>query len=159
MFTHGETGALIVCGDYSGDLEAIAKVLNTFEFDQDDYKDERFVVVDGRIEIDRYGVECAGAMPYCWHKEAEEEEEDGYDPTLEEVSGAIAPLLTSGTLEVVSIRSTYGQFAELERLSIRSDGWAQTQNQTYESGKRGKRKTKNWYECSTETFEPPKQST
>jgi hypothetical protein len=37
-------GSLIVCGDYAGDLEAIAKVLNTFEFDQDWDKAERFVV-------------------------------------------------------------------------------------------------------------------
>ena len=34
--TYGEYGTLIVCGDYQGDLEAIAKVFNAFEFDQGD---------------------------------------------------------------------------------------------------------------------------
>ena len=38
MGTYGDTGTLIVCGDYTGDLEAIAKVLNTFEFDHDEDK-------------------------------------------------------------------------------------------------------------------------
>jgi hypothetical protein len=52
MGTYGETGALIVCGDYTGDLEAIAKVLNTFGLDQDEDKDERFLVVDGRIKTE-----------------------------------------------------------------------------------------------------------
>jgi hypothetical protein len=64
--------------------------------------------------------------------------------------------LTSGTLELVSIDSSYGQYVALERLSIRSDGLAQRQNRTYESGKVDKRK--NWYECSTETVEPRKLS-
>jgi hypothetical protein len=84
-------GSLIVCGSYAGDLEAIVKVLNTFEFDQDWDKDERFVVVDGRIETDRYLIENAGAMPYSWYEEGrEEEDEPNYEPSLEEVSNAIA---------------------------------------------------------------------
>jgi hypothetical protein len=73
-----------------------------------------------------------------------------YKPSLEELSNAIAPLLTSGTLEVVSIDSNYGQFVHLHRLSIRSDGWVQAQEQICKRSKR-----KNWYYCSTETFEPP----
>ena len=43
-------GSLIVCGDYEGDLEAIAEVLNGYRFDQDDDPEWRFVVHDGRIE-------------------------------------------------------------------------------------------------------------
>ena len=140
MFTHNETGALIVCGDYTGDLEAIARVLNK------DQEDERFVVVNGRIETDRYCIVGRSATPFGRYVAVEEEgEEFYYQPPLNEISGAIAPLLTSGTLEFVSVRSTYGQFVELEKLSIRSDGWVQTQSQRYDSGKRGK--------CSTENFE------
>ena len=140
MFTHNETGALIVCGDYTGDLEAIARVLNK------DQEDERFVVVNGRIETDRYCIVGRSATPFGRYVAVEEEgEEFYYQPPLNEISGAIAPLLTSGTLEFVSVRSTYGQFVELEKLSIRSDGWVQTQSQRYDSSKRGK--------CSTENFE------
>ena len=42
----------IVCGDYQGDLEAIANLLNAFEFGQGDKPGQRFVVHDGRIEPD-----------------------------------------------------------------------------------------------------------
>ena len=140
MFTHNETGALIVCGDYTGDLEAIARVLNK------DQEDERFVVVNGRIETDRYCIVGRSATPFGRYVAVEEEgEEFYYQPPFKEISGAIAPLLTSGTLEFVSVRSTYGQFVELKKLSIRSDGWVQTQSQRYDSGKRGK--------CSTQNFE------
>jgi hypothetical protein len=155
-------GSLIVCGDYAVDLEAIAKVLNTFDFDQDwRNRDERFVVVDGRIQTDRYLIDNPGAMPYCWYVEGEDE--PCYEPSLEEVSGAIAPLLTSGILELVSVNSSYGQYVKLERLSIRSDGWAQSERQRYDNVKVGEdpfecnsvkgRVRKNWYECSTETVE------
>ena len=146
MYTYGETNALIVCGDYAGDLEAIARVLNNFRFDLDKDQRELFVVVNGRIETDRYCIVGRSATPFGRYVAVEEEgEEFYYQPPLNEISGAIAPLLTSGTLEFVSVRSTYGQFVELEKLSIRSDGWAQTQSQRYDSGKRGK--------CSTENFE------
>ena len=162
MGTYGQTGALIVCGDYAGDLEAIAKLLNTFEFDQDEDQHERFVVVDGRIQTDRYLIDNAGAMPYYWHNGAEDE--DGVcEPSLEAVSSAIAPYLTSGTLELVSISSYCGQYVILVRLSIRSDGWAQSERQQYDSVKVGEdpferdsvkgRVRKNWYKCSTKTVE------
>jgi hypothetical protein len=165
MGTYGDTGTLIVCGDYTGDLEAIAKVLNTFEFDHDEDKYERFFVLDGRIEVDRYYVDGAGAMPYIWNKE--DGEHCDY-PTLEDVSSAIAPYLTSGTLVLVSIDSYKGQYAGLERLSIRSDGWAQSERQQYDSHKvvedpfecdsvKG-RVRKNWYTFSTDTYEPPDQA-
>ena len=169
MFTYGETGALIVCGDYAGDLEAIAKLLNTFEFDQDEDQHERFVVVDGRIQTDRYLIDNAGAMPYCWNVEGEDE--PCYEPSLEAVSGAIAPLLTSGTLVLVSTTCFLGECVALERLSIRSDGWAQSERQRYLSvivadaifepdlyEHNGARALKNWYECSTDTYEPPDQA-
>jgi hypothetical protein len=52
---------LIVCGDYKGNLEAIAKVLNGLEFDQDENRDRRFVVHDGRIKPDRFDIDSASA--------------------------------------------------------------------------------------------------
>ena len=65
--TYGEYGTLIVCGDYQGDLEAIAKVLNAFEFDQGDERDQRFVVHDGRIEPDRFRIDAvSAAFPLRW---------------------------------------------------------------------------------------------
>ena len=53
-----QNGTLIVCGDYEGDLKAIAKVLNTFEFDAGENRDQRFVVHDGRIS---QGIDLAWA--------------------------------------------------------------------------------------------------
>jgi hypothetical protein len=71
--THGEHGTLIVCGDYQGDLEAIAKVLNTFEFDQGDERDQRFEVYDGRIEPDRFDIDAANAaFPLRWLYKSED---------------------------------------------------------------------------------------
>ena len=60
--TYGEYGALIVCGDYEGNLNAIAKVLNRFEYDQGDER-LRFVVHDGRIEPNNFGNETMSAFP------------------------------------------------------------------------------------------------
>jgi hypothetical protein len=146
-------GSLIVFGEYAGDLEAIAKVLNAFEYEQDVDKHERFVVVDGRIQTDSYLVdEDASVMPYRW--DVEGEDEPRYDPSLEDVSGAIAPLLTSGTLELVSIKCRFGLFIDLERLSIRSDGWAQIQSH-WDSGEHDEDR----YVCSTATYEPGDQCT
>ena len=65
-----QNGTLIVCGDYEGDLEAIAKVLNTFEFDAGEDRDQRFVVHDGRIStqgIDLAWASAAFPLRY-WYK-------------------------------------------------------------------------------------------
>ena len=48
--------SLIVCGDYEGNLEAIAEVLNGCRFDQDDDPEQRFMVHDGSIEPDRFDI-------------------------------------------------------------------------------------------------------
>ena len=37
-----KTLGFLICGDYAGDLQAIVNVLNTFGFDQEWDKDERF---------------------------------------------------------------------------------------------------------------------
>ena len=50
QYDYDAGGSLIVGGDYEGDLEAIAKVFNTFEFDAGEDRDQRFVVHDGRIK-------------------------------------------------------------------------------------------------------------
>ena len=65
--TIGEYGTLIVCGDYQGDLEAIANLLNAFEFGQGDKPGQRFVVHDGRIEPDPSIIEpLTAASPIRW---------------------------------------------------------------------------------------------
>jgi hypothetical protein len=172
---HGEYGTLIVCGDYRGDLEAIAKVLNAFEFDQGDERDQRFVVHDGRIEPDRFCIDAvSAAFPLRWwytsedgrrltandYLELPDEEKDGswdsdgddYENlSLAQLSKASAPLLTRGTLELVSVRAYKTSDIQFQRLAIRSDGWAQRQSRDFESVPR-----KNWHKRSTATYKPPR---
>jgi hypothetical protein len=173
-YTCGENGTLIVCGDYDGDLEAIAKVFNTFEFDAGDDRDQRFVVHDGRISTQGIDLAWASAafplrywyeskdgrqLPNNEYLELPDEEADGhwdclddYDhPSLAELSKMIAPLLTRGTLELVSVCHYKTDTIEFEKLAIRSDGWVQRQSQKYESGPRDK-----WRKRSTATYKPRK---
>jgi hypothetical protein len=174
-YNYGEYGTLIACGDYEGNLEAIAKVLNTFEFDQGEERDQRFVVHDGRIKIDRFGLDSvSAAFPLRWwytsedgrrlpaneYLELPDEEDDGdwdcdgddYEyPSLAQLSKIIAPLLTHGTLELVSVWQYKTSKIHFEKLAIRSDGWVQRQRQEYESVPRDK-----WHKHSTETYKPRK---
>lgn len=169
--TYGSYGSLIVCGDYEGDLEAIVKVLNGFEFDQDDEQDRRFVVHDGRIRPNHFEVDGAtAAFPLrAWYKSSDgrrlpankvyELPDEGvewqfYDfeeVSLAELSEAIAPLLKRGTLELVSIFHYKSKFIMFETLTIHSDGRAQRQKHDCESSPRN-----NWHERSTATFKPRK---
>ena len=165
--TYGEYGALIVCGDYEGNLNAIAKVLNCFVYDQG-YDPLRFVVHDGRIEPHIFGNETMSAFPLrVWSKsedgrripreELSSDEgrywqfDDYEEVSSEELSKTIAPLLTRGTLELVSIRHYRTRFILFHTLAIRSDGCVQRQSQKYESFQRDK-----WHTHSATTFEPPK---
>jgi hypothetical protein len=115
--THGSYGSLIVCGNYEGDLEAIAEALNGFVFDQDDDPDERFIVLDGRIRTNHFKADNATAahplrvcyksedgrkLPANKYRELPNENIDDWDFGYEEVSLAelsktIAPLLKQGT--------------------------------------------------------------
>jgi hypothetical protein len=153
-------GNLIVCGDYAGDLEGIAEVLNSLGLDIGWDKDERFVVVDGRIKSNRHVLENAGAMPYCSHEQGEDEPR--YQADLEALRDAIAPLLTSGTLELVSESNIRGRVVILKRLSFRSNGWAQSEWQQYDNfpvnaGKNCYGYNRDWYVYGTETVEPAEQ--
>jgi hypothetical protein len=170
-YTHGSYGSLIVCGNYDGDLEAIAEVLNGLEFDQDEDRDQRFVVHDGRIEPDRFEIDNASAAsPLCgWYqsedgrrlpenkyRELPDGDDDGEwdfddyeEVSLADLSKAIAPLLKRGTLELVSIRHYMTREIQFERLAIRSDGWVQRQSQKYESVPRDK-----WHTRSAGTYKP-----
>jgi hypothetical protein len=85
--TYGAYETLIVCGNYEGDLEAIAEVLNGFIFDQDHDPDQRFVVHDGRIQPDRFDIEgVSAAFPRT-------NDDDYEEVSLAELSRTIAPLL------------------------------------------------------------------
>jgi len=169
--TYGSYGSLIVCGDYEGNLEAIVEVLNSFEFDQDDERDQRFVVHDGRIEPDHFEIDGATAafplrawfksgdgreFPASKYRELPEDEDDDWDfdgyeeVSLAELSKAIAPLLKRGTLELVSIYHYKTRQIWFEKLAIRSDGWAQRQSQEYKSFPRDK-----WHTRSTATYKSP----
>jgi hypothetical protein len=172
-YMYGESGSLIVGGDYEGDLEAIAKVLNTFEFDAGEDRAQRFVVHDGRIRTWGIGLAHASAgFPLRWwyeskdgrrlpaneYRELPDEEADCYwhsgdydHPSLAELSKMIAPLLTRGTLELVSVCHYKTDTINFEKLAIRSDGWVQSQRQEYESGPRDK-----WHKRSRATYKPRK---
>ena len=131
--TYESYGSLIVCGDYEGNLEAIAEVLNGCRFDQDDDPEQRFMVHDGSIEPDRFdifGVTGVFDIPGS--------------PSFMALRNAIAPLLKRGTLVLVSIGHN-----KLERIAIRSDGWVQCQIQRYQSFPRHK-----WHSRSTMTYQP-----
>ena len=151
--TYGDWGALIVCGDYEGDLAEIVSVLNGFEYDQEEDERTGFVVLNGRIEADRFGNDATSAFPFrTWLKsedgrrilpskfnelsEKDREAEWGAETeiiTLKELSKTSAPLLTRGTLELVSIRHYKTREIWFEKLSIRSDGSAHRQSQEYRS--------------------------
>jgi hypothetical protein len=146
-------GTLSVRGDYQGDLDEIAEVLNGFEFDQGERRDQRFQVIDDCIETDRfYRCGVTAAFPVCgWYatedgrrlpakkyRELPDEDdgdwhfEDYEEVSLGELSKAIAPLLKRGTLELVSI-SRHKNGSRHETLAIRSDGCVQRLSQEYES--------------------------
>jgi hypothetical protein len=142
-YTHGAYETLIVCGNYEGDLEAIAEVLNGFIFDQDNDPDQRFVVHDGRIQPDRFDIEgVSAAFP-------RRNDDDYEEVSLAELSKTIGPLLKRGTLELVSIGHYKLKYVQLEKLAIHSDGRVQRQRQEYESVPRDK-----WHTRSTATFKP-----
>jgi hypothetical protein len=142
-YTHGAYETLIVCGNYEGNLEAIAEVLNGFQFDQDEDQDRRFVVHDGRIQPDRFDIEGVSASP------RHASDDDSEDVSLAELSKTIAPLLTRGTLQLVSIGHYKLKYIQLETLAIHSD--VQRQRQEYESVPRDK-----WHTRSTATYKPPR---
>ena len=130
---------VILGGDYEGDLEAIAKVLNG---------GQRFVVHHGRIELDRSDIWAMGsAFPlrgWCKSEDgrrlpANEVDElsnesvdwdfDDYEELrLAELSETIAPLLTRGTLELSFGWECKTGAIHLKQLAIRSDGRVQHKN-------------------------------
>jgi hypothetical protein len=67
--------------------------------------------------------------------------------SLEDLSKAIAPLLTRGTLELASIRHDENGKVQLESLAIRSDGWAHRESQEFEFVQGIE-----LHGCSTETY-------
>jgi hypothetical protein len=164
---------LIVGGDYEGNSEPIADVLSGLKFDQARDPNMRFMVyVDGgpvdtdRVEIDSPSAAFALRAWYTSkdgrrlfaNKVAELSDEgvewhfDDYEePSLEDLSKAIAPLLTRGTFELVSVRHCKNGEVQFEGLAVRSDGWARRQSQAVEIVSR-----ENWHKRSIETYEPRK---
>jgi hypothetical protein len=166
---------LIVCGDYEGDLEAIANLLNAFEFGQGDKAGQRFVVDDGRIEPDPSIIEpLTAALPIRWWYTSSKDgrrlpanelpefpelpDEEEWEPdcdvpedlSVEQLSKIIAPLLTRGTLELVSVRAYKTWSVQFARLAIRADGRAQHESRNFTSAP-----VKNWHERYRATYEPP----
>jgi hypothetical protein len=164
-----EHGTMIVCGDYEGDVEAIAKVLNAFEFGQGDMSDQPFLVRDGRIQPALFNNGLSATwLTRRWYTSkdgrrlpanefpelpAEEEWERDCDVpenlSLNQLSKTIAPLLTRGTLELVSVWAYRIYDLQFARLAIRSDGRAQAESRIFTSAP-----VKNWRQRYRETFQP-----
>jgi hypothetical protein len=134
--------ALIICGDYEGNVEDIAKVLNGFVFEQPDEQGQIFVVFNGRIE---YREDCATSAGYV-------ECDERAFVSLSELSKAISPLLTRGTLELVVIEHRIAGTIFLNTLAIYSDGRVESQRQEFDSVDSGR-----WQRCLTWEFDPKEE--
>jgi hypothetical protein len=154
----GETdayGAIIVCGDYEGDVNAIADALNRLDWNDDYFPfiasedgEPEYVVLSG------YGVKYPTVYPFRyiyvfkdgrripsdeadesaveeWEEERKNEngDLDTERYSLKELSDLISPHLTKGTIELVAVAYDEGhRYAYCDRLVIRSDGSAERQN-------------------------------
>ncbi len=136
-------GAIIVCGDFEGEIDSIVETLNRFQWTADG---DEFKRVGDKIWMSSYGVQYPTVFPSrggmlfgdgrkCFLDEAshllvEEWENEGGDMfeeeyNLESLVKAIAHLLTSGTLELVASANEKSRYAYFERIAIRSDGNAE----------------------------------
>jgi hypothetical protein len=137
-------GTIIVCGDYEGDLDAIAEALNSLKLNTSDVQ---FSVYDDDIVLDGIGVQYPTVFPsreiYVFGDgrkvfadasdasvvEQWEADEDGdlesESYSLEELGGLISPVLTKGTIELVAVANEKNRYAYYDRLIIRSDGSAE----------------------------------
>jgi hypothetical protein len=163
-------GTFIVCGDYEGDLDAIAEVLNSLRLNQDD---AQFSVDDdeGIIGLDSVGVQYPTVFPsrkiyvfgdggrvfadesYDSVVEQWEAEEDGdldsESYSLEELSDLISPHLTKGTIELVAVANEKNRYAYYDRLIIRSDGSAERRSDMSDALTRG-----SWNTQGSDQFDP-----
>lgn len=137
-------GAIIVCGDYRGEIDKLVDVLNSLDWTSDC---AQFVRSKDSIWMREYGVQYPTVFPTrdilifgdgrklrFDHASAELIKEWENDPTqdisyegcsLEEFADLIAPLMTGGTLEIVASGNEKSRYAYFERLIIRSDGSAE----------------------------------
>lgn len=163
-------GTIIVCGDYEGDLDAIAEVLNSLRLNQDGaqfsaYDDE------GIIGLDGFGVQYPTVFPsreiYLFGDgrkvfadasdasvvEQWEADKDGdlesESYSLEELSGLISPLLTKGTIELIAVGNEKNRYAYYDRLIIRSDGSAERHSDMSDALTRG-----SWNTHGSDEFDP-----
>jgi hypothetical protein len=165
-----DDGTLIVCGEYSGDLQQICRVLNKWIFDSND-DPIKFFVKEGRIVPDLYVTPLPSTYPYReWlelpdgrripYDEAKENDfiEDDPDFDCEEInlkrmSREISPLLTQGTLELVVVGHCELRQVYLERLAIAASGVVERRSQIFFSYKPA-----DWVEPTTERYDPALQS-
>ena len=140
-------GMIIVCGDYKGDLDAIAEVLNSLKLNKSDvqfsvYGDEGIIALDGYDIL--YPTVCPCREIYVfgdgrevfadasdasvveqWEADEDGDVDEGEEYSLEQLSGLISPLLTKGTIELVAVATEKDRYAYYDRLIIRSDGSAE----------------------------------
>ena len=163
-------GTIIVCGDYKGNLDAIADVLNSLKLNADDVQ---FSVRDdeGIIGLDGVGVQYPTVFPsreiYVfgdgrrvfadesddsvveqWEAEGDGDL-DSESYSLEELSGLISPHLTKGTIELVAVANEKNRYTYHDRLIIRSDGSAERHSDMSDALTRG-----SWSTHGSDKFDP-----
>lgn len=166
-----DIGSILVCGDYKGDIKQIANVLGKligyypgnepgFEANEDESKLDWNGDCWGLVSIDpeRHSLKLSdGRRVYA--DEADEMilkqwEADGGDSDCEEcdletVSRLVSPLLTSGTIELVSFTTMQCFFISHGRLIIRSDGSVELHD-IYSTS----RVDEEWTQCVSERYDP-----
>jgi hypothetical protein len=113
-------GTIIVCGDYEGDLDAIAELLNSFRLNESDVQFS--VYVDTDIVLDNVVVQYPTV--FLSREIADEDgdlESESY--SLEELSGVISPLLTKGTIELIAVANEKNRYAYYDRLRVMRGSW------------------------------------
>ena len=103
-------GTIIVCGDYEGDLDAIAEVLDSLKLNQSD------------VQFSVYADEGVHRPGWRWSSIPDrlstlyDADEDGdlselEEYSLEQLSGLISPLLMKGTIELVAVATEKDRYA------------------------------------------------
>lgn len=167
-------GTIIVGGDYKGNLGELANVLNSFDWcDSNDfpkftaYEDKGVVgLINPRVQrptiVPTRGVlafrdgrrvyldEASDPTIFEWQDEDNDSEVEAY--TLQQLSAIIAPSLDAGTIELVALGNEQDRYVHLDRLVIRSDGYAERHCNACNIDAPGR-----WSTCESEYYDPRSQ--
>jgi hypothetical protein len=166
-----DIGSILVCGDYKGDLRKIANVLgrlisycpgdeSAFQVDENESKLDWNGECWGLVTIDPerhllklndnrriYADEADELTLKQW--KADRGGSDCEECDLETVSRLVSPLLTSGTIELVSFTTIQCLFISYGRLIIRSNGSVALHG-VYSAS----RLDEGWTQCISDRYDP-----